>query len=91
MITQDHDSLVHLENGCICCDLNGAFVDEVIKLASEGNYDYLLVENTGVADPEPVAASIAAPSAAAGEKVKSLSGLVKLGTLLFLKPNKETR
>lgn len=82
MTVQGNDSLVHLENGCICCDLNEEFVTQVVTLAKERAFDYILVENTGVAEPEPVAESLIDPSIAVGEAKDKLGDIVKLGVLL---------
>eukprot|EP00892_Ulva_mutabilis_P000080 jgi/Ulvmu1/10072/UM006_0019.1 len=74
------DSLVHLENGCICCDLNEEFVAQVVSLARQGTFDYIVVENTGVADPEPVAESLIEPGILVGENNDRLVDMVKLDT-----------
>ena len=76
---QGKDSLVHMENGCICCDLNEEFLAQVVGLAREGTVDYILVESTGVADPEPVAESLIEPSLTIGEAKDKLGDMVKLG------------
>lgn len=76
---QGDDSLVHLENGCICCDLNEEFVKQVVQLSQRGGFDFIVVENTGVADPEPVAESLIEPSIAVGDTKDKLVDIVKLG------------
>lgn len=76
---QGKDTLVHLENGCICCDLNEEFVTQVASLARGGGFEYILVENTGVAEPEPVAESLIEPSITVGEARDKLGDIVKLG------------
>jgi hypothetical protein len=43
------------ENGCICCDVQEDLLEEVAALASSGDFDYLVVECTGAANPMPVA------------------------------------
>jgi len=64
---KDHDEpdLVKLDNGCICCTISTNFVDAILKILddceSEKNYpDYILVETTGLADPEPILNSVKA-------------------------------
>jgi len=42
-------------NGCICCTLREDLLVEVSKIASQGTFDYLLIESTGVSEPMPVA------------------------------------
>lgn len=56
LIVESDDSMVELNNGCICCTINNDLVDAVYKvLEREEKIDYLVVETTGVADPLPVA------------------------------------
>ncbi len=53
------DEVVELANGCICCSINDSFVNAVKKiLERRGEFDYLIVETTGVADPVPVLNSL---------------------------------
>lgn len=80
---QGDDTLVHLENGCICCDLNEEFVKNVVALSRSGKFDYIIVENTGVANPEPVAVSLVDESLGVGAVAKEkLVDLVKMGVFL---------
>lgn len=51
------ERLVEMTNGCICCTLREDLLTEVRRLASEGRFDYLLVESTGIGEPLPVAAT----------------------------------
>ena len=41
---------VEMSNGCICCTLREDLLVEVKKIASSGDFDYLLIESTGVLD-----------------------------------------
>ncbi|WP_417308491.1 GTP-binding protein [Devosia sp.] len=49
------EQLVEMSNGCICCTLRGDLLKEVTRLASDGRFDYLLIESTGISEPLPVA------------------------------------
>jgi len=49
------EKLVQLSNGCICCTLRDDLIKEVKSLARRGNFDYLLIESTGIAEPLPIA------------------------------------
>jgi len=47
-----------LSNGCICCELRGDLLDALAKLAQAREFDYLVIESTGVAEPLPVAQTL---------------------------------
>lgn len=49
------EEVVALENGCICCSLGGELSRSVIQLWKEHEFDYLIVEASGVGEPEPIA------------------------------------
>ncbi len=54
LIRRDEE-LVEMSNGCICCTLREDLLEEVIGLARQGRFDYLLIESTGISEPMPVA------------------------------------
>merc|ERR1719203_1695229 len=54
------DKMVELQNGCICCTLKEDLMESVHELALERRFDYLLIENTGISEPLPVASTFAA-------------------------------
>ncbi|MBU1761183.1 MAG: GTP-binding protein, partial [Bacteroidetes bacterium] len=57
VITTD-DQIFELSNGCICCSLNGDLFEVLNKLVTgKFEYDHLIIETTGIADPSAVAAS----------------------------------
>ncbi|AGB36144.1 CobW family GTP-binding protein [Natronococcus occultus] len=49
------DEVVALENGCICCSLGSELSRAVIQLWKEHEFDHLVVEASGVGEPEPIA------------------------------------
>ena len=50
--------IFELSNGCICCSLNGELIDTLVELVNSGkSFDHLIVETTGVAEPDGVAAA----------------------------------
>jgi G3E family GTPase len=60
------ESLVSLSNGCICCTLRDDLLEQVSLLAAQGCFDYLIVESTGIAEPQPVAATFTAQGRGGG-------------------------
>ncbi|WP_338812123.1 GTP-binding protein [Bernardetia sp. Wsw4-3y2] len=54
-LSRTEEKLVEMSNGCICCTLREDLMVEVEKLANENRFDYLLIENTGIGEPVPVA------------------------------------
>ncbi len=49
------EEVLALENGCICCSLSGDLSRSVIRLQREREFDHLVVEASGVGEPEPIA------------------------------------
>jgi G3E family GTPase len=72
------EKLVEMTNGCICCTLRDDLLEEVARLASEGRFDYLLIESTGIAEPLPVAATFDFRD----ENGQSLSDVARLDTMV---------
>ena len=55
------ERLVQLQNGCICCTLREDMLLEVLALARSGEVDYLVIESTGISEPQAVAETWALP------------------------------
>ncbi|NKE36735.1 GTP-binding protein [Natronococcus sp. JC468] len=51
----DAGGVAELSNGCICCELQDDLETAVVRLAREREFDHLLVESSGISEPEPVA------------------------------------
>jgi G3E family GTPase len=51
----EETGVVDLSNGCICCGLQGDLLTEVSRLADDREFDYLVVEASGVSEPVPIA------------------------------------
>ncbi|WP_412550863.1 GTP-binding protein [Shimia sp. MIT910701] len=77
-LSRTDETLVEMSNGCICCTLRDDLLEEVRRLASEGRFDYLLIESTGVSEPLPVAATFEFRD----EFGKSLSDVARLDTMV---------
>ena len=77
-LNRSEEKLVEMSNGCICCTLREDLLEEVGNLASEGRFDYLVIESTGISEPLPVAETFTF----ADEKGKSLSDVARLDTMV---------
>lgn len=61
LIIEGSEDMIELNNGCICCSINGELLKTVSKVLERAKkLDYLIVETTGLADPLPVAMTFAA-------------------------------
>ncbi len=78
-LSRTEEKLVQMSNGCICCTLRDDLVKEVTRLAENGQFDYLLIEGTGIAEPLPVAQSF---SYAFDELGMDLTKLTRLDTMV---------
>lgn len=58
VVGQKDDSLVALQNGCICCTLKMDLVEQLRDLAKMGRFDYIVIEASGICEPEPIARTI---------------------------------
>ena len=76
-LDRTEERLVEMSNGCICCTLREDLLIEVARLASEGRFDYLLIESTGISEPMPVAATFLFEDIDG----QSLSSLARLDTM----------
>ena len=54
-LSRTEEKLVEMSNGCICCTLREDLLKEVERLCTEGKFDYILIESTGISEPVPVA------------------------------------
>ncbi|ARS88311.1 GTP-binding protein [Natrarchaeobaculum aegyptiacum] len=57
-ISAEEEELVELSNGCICCELRGDLLDAIGELTRDREFDGIVVESTGVAEPLPVAQTL---------------------------------
>jgi len=77
-LSRTEEKLVEMTNGCICCTLRDDLLKEVSRLATEGRFDYLLIESTGVSEPLPVAQTFTFTD----ENGASLQELTRLDTMV---------
>lgn len=50
--------LVALQNGCICCTLKMDLVEQLSDIIATGEFDYIVIEASGICEPEPIAQTI---------------------------------
>ena len=54
------DNLIPLTNGCICCTLADDLANQLSDIAESGNFDYIIIEASGICEPVPIAYTISA-------------------------------
>ena len=59
VVAQQDDSLVALQNGCICCSLKMDLVQQLRDLCAPDAFDYIVIEASGICEPAPIAQTIA--------------------------------
>ena len=64
------DSLVALQNGCICCTLKMDLVAQLADLTSARQFDYIVIEASGICEPAPIAQTVSTMPALAPQSVK---------------------
>ena len=58
VVGQKEDSLVALQNGCICCTLKMDLVEQLFEITSQHRFDYIVIEASGICEPAPIAQTI---------------------------------
>ena len=58
VVNQKDDSLVALQNGCICCTLKMDLVEQLNDIMAEQRFDYIVIEASGICEPAPIAQTI---------------------------------
>ena len=77
-LSRTEEKLIEMSNGCICCTLREDLLVEIINLALQKKFDYLLIESTGVAEPLPVAETFTFEN----EDGYSLADIARLDTMV---------
>ena len=71
VVGQGDDSLVALQNGCICCTLKMDLIQQLTDLVNQNRFDYIVIEASGVCEPGPIAQTICSiPSVVTEEALK---------------------
>ena len=60
VVDQQDDSLVALQNGCICCTLKMDLVKQLSDIVKQHRFDYIVIEASGICEPAPIAQTICA-------------------------------
>ena len=80
VVDQKDDSLVALQNGCICCSLQFDLVEQLAEIVKSNKFDYIVIEASGICEPEPIARTIA--SIPNMDEKYSIHGLPKLDCIV---------
>lgn len=70
------DSLVALQNGCICCTLKMDLVKQICDILKMGRFDYIVIEASGICEPAPIAQTVCAMRAM--DEVRSMQSMPRL-------------
>ena len=70
MVGKKDDSLVALQNGCICCTLKMDLVEQLHDICAMQKFDYIVIEASGICEPEPIARTICSIPYMGAEYVK---------------------
>ncbi len=76
VVNSQDDSLVALQNGCICCTLKMDLVKQLHDLVAQGCFDYIVIEASGICEPAPIAQTICSIPTMAPQY--AMNGLPKL-------------
>lgn len=58
IVDQQDESLVALQNGCICCTLKMDLVEQLREIVAMHKFDYIVIEASGICEPAPIAQTI---------------------------------
>ena len=58
VVGQKDESLVALQNGCICCTLKMDLVEQLRDITRQRRFDYIVIEASGICEPAPIAQTI---------------------------------
>ena len=58
VVGMSDDSLVALQNGCICCTLRTDLIEQILGILKTEKFDYIVIEASGICEPESIANTI---------------------------------
>lgn len=80
VVGEGDDSLVALQNGCICCTLKMDLVQQLSEIVAQNRFDYIVIEASGICEPAPIAQTISVYPQMYPEYAKS--GIAKLDAIV---------
>lgn len=80
VIDMNDDSLVALENGCICCTLRTDLIEQIFEILKSRKFDYIVIEASGICEPESIANTICSIPQLGGAYTQY--GISKLDTIV---------
>lgn len=80
IVNQKDESLVALQNGCICCTLKMDLVEQLNDIVNMKKFDYIVIEASGVCEPAPIAQTICSIPTMGPKYIKN--GIVKLDCIV---------
>ena len=60
IVSGKEESLLSLENGCICCTLRTDLIEQINEIIEKNKFDYIVIEASGICEPIPIAQTITA-------------------------------
>ncbi len=80
VVNQKDDSLVSLQNGCICCTLKMDLVEQLKEIVDMKRFDYIVIEASGICEPAPIAQTICSIPTLGAEYIKN--GVLRLDSIV---------
>lgn len=80
VVGQKDDSLVSLQNGCICCTLKMDLVEQLKEIIDMKRFDYIVIEASGICEPAPIAQTICSIPSLGPQYIKN--GILRLDSIV---------
>ena len=80
VVGKKDDSLVALQNGCICCKLEMDLVEQLKEIVDMQKFDYIVIEASGICEPAPIAQTICSIPTLGPQYVKN--GVLRLDSIV---------
>ena len=80
VVGQKDDSLVSLQNGCICCTLKMDLVEQLKEIVDMKGFDYIVIEASGICEPAPIAQTICSIPSLGPQYIKN--GILRLDSIV---------